>query len=93
MSVEFKADGTYLRVMSLDTGITFTYGNIAIDEEGTYEVHDGTVTLTPMSGHYRKNGVDEGFELKVRQWNFQLEPNADRTGYKLVLDGDTFTQG
>jgi hypothetical protein len=85
-NLEFKADGTYIRVSSFDMGITTTYANLSIDEEGTYNVAAGTVTFTPTSGHYRRNGVDEGFELEVRQASFRIEGGEGLSKPKLVLD-------
>jgi hypothetical protein len=54
---------------------------------------DDTVTFTPTSGHYRRNGVDEGFESKVRQATFRFEPNADQSGTNLVVDDIVYTKG
>ena len=92
VNLEFKADGTYIRVSSFDMGITFSYANLSIDEEGAYSLGDGTVTFTPTSGHYRRNGVDEGFELKVVEQSVRLEPNTDQSGYNLVLADSVFTK-
>jgi hypothetical protein len=90
--IEFHADGTYIRLTRVDLGITFSYSTIAIDEEGTYQLGDGNVTFTPTSGHYRRDGVDEGYELKVVVQTISLEPNADQTAWDLVLDGVVWTK-
>ncbi len=82
-NVEFRADGTYIRVSSFEMPMTFE--TLAIDEEGTYAINDDIVTFTATSGHYRRNGVDEGFDLKVVDQSVRLESNADQTGYDLIL--------
>jgi hypothetical protein len=91
-NIELRADGTYTRVSSLDLGITFAYGNISLDDEGTYAVRDGVMTFMPRSGHYRRDGVDEGADLSVRHQSCRLQPNEDRTGYDLVLDDGIWTR-
>ncbi len=83
-NIEFKADGTYIRVTSVDMPMTYT--RLAIDDEGTYAVRDDTVTFTPLTGHYRRNGVDEGLDDTVREQHVRLAPNADGSGNDLVLD-------
>ena len=83
-SLEFKPDGTYIRVTSVD--LPMTYEHLAIDDEGTYSLRGDTLTFTPKTGHYRRNGVDEGFDDKVREQKARLEPNGDQTGHDLVLD-------
>ncbi len=70
-NIELKDDGTYIRVSSFV--MPMTYETIALDDEGTYAVGDDTLTFTPLSGHYRKNGVDEGFDGNVREQQFRLE--------------------
>ena len=89
-NLEFKADGTYIHVMSLEMPMTYT--NLAIDDEGTYHVRDDIVTFTPTSGHYRRNGVDEGFDKKVREQRVRLETRADQSGFDLVLDDGVWTK-
>jgi hypothetical protein len=88
--LELKADGTYIRVSSVEMPMTFE--TIALDDEGTYTADDGTVTFTPTSGHYRRNGVDEGFDSKVRRAPFRFEPNRDRAGSDLVLDDNRYSK-
>ena len=80
-TIELHADGTYLRVSSFV--LPMTYETIALDDQGTFAVGQDSLTFTPTSGHYVKNGVDEGFDPKVRQQQAQL----DSTGTSLVLDG------
>ena len=85
-NMEFHADGTYLRVSSFV--MPMTYETIALDDTGTFAVDDDIVTFTPMSGHYIKNGVDEGFDSAVRQQQAQL----DAAGTALTLDGLAWTR-
>jgi hypothetical protein len=89
-NLEFKADGTYIRVSSFDMPMTYTH--LAIDDEGTYVVRDDIVTFTPTSGHYRRNGVDEGFDTKIREQHVRLETRADHSGYDLILDDGVWTK-
>jgi hypothetical protein len=86
--IEFDADGTYIRV----TNVAYSYSNVAIDEEGTYRLGDGTVIFTPTGGHYRRDGVDEGFDLTVTTQTIRLQPNADGSAYDLVLDDAVWTK-
>jgi hypothetical protein len=83
-NLEFKSDGTYIRVTSVE--IPGTYEHLAIDDEGTYGLRGDMLMFTPKTGHYRRNGVDEGFDDTVRELRARLEPNADQTGHDLVLD-------
>ena len=69
--LEFKADGTYIRVSSFV--MPMTYEKLALDDEGTYSLEADRVTFAPTSGHYRRNGVDEGFDDKVRVQAVRLE--------------------
>lgn len=87
-NLDLKADGTYIRVSSFQMPITFE--TLAIDDEGTYSVTDATITFTPMTGHYRRNGVDEGFDSTVRQSTFRFEPKPDQTGTNLVIDDGAY---
>jgi hypothetical protein len=50
------------------------------------------MTFTPTSGHYRRNGVDEGFDSTVRQSTFRFEPNLDQTGTNLVIDDTVYAR-
>jgi hypothetical protein len=89
-NLEFKADGTYIRVTRLDMPMTYTH--LAIDDEGTYDVRDDIVRFTPTSGHYRRNGVDEGYDNKIREQRVRLETRADQSGYDLILDDGVWTK-
>jgi hypothetical protein len=91
-ALTFDADGTYSRVTSVDLGTTFAYGNISIDEVGTYVVGDATLTFTPTGGHYRRDGVDEGLDMSVRVMSARLAPNADQSATDLVLDDGIWTK-
>ena len=83
-NIEFRTDGTYIRVSSLQ--MPMTYETLAIDDEGTFSVAADTLTFTPTSGHYRRNGVDEGFDRTVREQHARLEPSPDRPTSDLILD-------
>jgi len=80
-NIEFNADGTYLRVSSFV--MPMTYETIALDDQGTFAVSGDSVTFTPTTGHYLKNGVDEGFDAKVRRQQVEL----DAAGTSMSLDG------
>jgi hypothetical protein len=87
--LEFKADGTYIRVTSIDFPMSYT--NLSIDDEGPFSTADGTITFTPTSGHYRRNGVDEGFDRTVRVVRARFE--VTEHGHDLILDDLRFSPG
>jgi hypothetical protein len=86
--LEFKADGTYIRV----TSVIFptTYVNIALDDEGPFSVSGDLVTFTPTSGHYRRDGHDEGFDKTVRTQRARFESIG--TEDNLILDDQVWTR-
>lgn len=86
--LEFRRDGTYLRVSSFV--MPMTYEAIALDDQGPYAVHDDVVTFTPTAGHYRRNGIDEGFDSRVREQRARLE--GDGAGASLFLDDSPWSR-
>jgi hypothetical protein len=95
MSYEFDAEGNYVYGSFFD--IAIANETIAIYETGAYGVANDTLTLTPTSKSYKRNGVEEGDELKTREITFRLEPNVGGDGINLVLVGpaseDVFSKG
>jgi hypothetical protein len=86
--LEFKADGTYIRVSSVI--FPTTYANIALDDEEPFSVSGDLVILTPTSGHYRRDGHDEGFDKTVRTHRARLESNGNEDN--LILDDQIWTK-
>ena len=95
MSYEFDADGNYVYGSFFD--IAIANETIAIYETGAYGVENDTLTFTPTSKSYKRNGVEEGDQLTPREFKFRLEPNLSQDGTNLVLVGpaseDVFTKG